>query len=334
MCAVGAYAQEMAVSYCLPRTTMQVKVTYKQTVYTAGKYAQWAHELLGIDDVRLRDTVMYTVERAEIYTGAEPDTNRVYTLKPEAGLRMQYLAVDEQGILAGYNTTQMRRSSKTPTLKPGKKERYTPHVPSVLVETYKSDSMYLQAKQIAKQIFHLRDNRIYLLSGDTENMPHDGESMKVVLEEIDRQEKDLVKLFAGRSSEQTLCELYELDPSQAQDSVFAHVGNQAIEARITVRARQLAQLPAPNPKAKRDKNAPQPSQLYYNMPGSAHVVISCGDKVLADKQISVAQLGVAVPLSRDLFDANGPLVEIRIDTRTGSILSITQAPSFTLTPNK
>ena len=54
-----------------------------------------------------------------------------------------------------------------------------------------------QAELIARQVFDLRRNRSDILSGEAENMPPDGNAYKMVMEEIDIQEKALTELFSG-----------------------------------------------------------------------------------------------------------------------------------------
>ena len=51
---------------------------------------------------------------------------------------------------------------------------------------------------------------------------------------------------------------------------------------------------------KKDK-ATIPSQLYYNLPGSAQVVVAFGDKCHASANITIAQYGIAVPIAKSLL---------------------------------
>lgn len=331
---VTAQTSEMAISYYLPRTTAQVKVTYKQTTYQAGKYAEWAEELLGIDNAIQTDSMAYTVLDASLYFGSEPDTTRCYKVVPEPGLRMQYLSLTHDGILSGYNVVTRMDKVRQPAVKESKKPNYyTKHAPSLLEGVYDTDTLYVQAMEIAEQIYHLRDNRIYLLSGDTENIPQDGESMKMVLDEIERQEKDLVKLFTGRYGEEVISRVYTLDPGMAQDTVLAQIGQEEVIAHVTTTANE-AEVVVADPKAKKAKNAPVASQLYYNIPGMAELKVSCGERVLAEERTPVAQLGHAVAIERALLEVGHPLVEIHFDTVTGNILSISEKPQYNINISK
>ena len=65
-----------------------------------------------------------------------------------------------------------------------------------------------------------------------------------------------------------------------------------------------------------------PSQIYYNLPGRATVTVLAGGKTLTEEQIPVAQSGVAVPLSTDLFEGGG--LHIVFDPETGNITSISR----------
>ena len=46
-----------------------------------------------------------------------------------------------------------------------------------------------------------------------------------------------------------------------------------------------------------DKNTPALSQLYYNLPGEAKMVMQFKGKIVAESHFEVAQYGVAVPLA-------------------------------------
>lgn len=328
VCGMMAWAdtivpQEMGIRYYMPRTVVKLVVEYTETQYVPGKYAPWAEKLLGIAQAIQEDTTAYEMDDVRLAVGAVPDTSRVYYVYPQAGMQTQWLSLTKDGILYGYNesyqapASRKRRSVKDTTT-------VTVQLPaSTLEETVKSDSLALQAKSVAKQIYQLRDNRIYLLSGDAENTPADGLSMKAILEEIDRQERALVALFTGKQVTRKVHREFRIDPTMAMDSVVVlTLGEDSIRLRLVPEQMTEAQ-PVVDPKAKKQKTAPVASQLYYNIPGMAHITVT-SDQLgeLLEEYLPVAQLGVSVPLSQDLFSNAGERVKIRFDVNTGNIQSI------------
>ena len=54
-----------------------------------------------------------------------------------------------------------------------------------------------QAEVAAKQIYRIRESRMNILTGDADNLPPDGEAMKLVIQQLEEQEKALTNLFTG-----------------------------------------------------------------------------------------------------------------------------------------
>ena len=315
--------QEMGIEYCFPKTEATVVVQYKQEVFHPGKYAAWAQPLLGIDEQISRDTTVTSVRSAKIQTRAVADRSRVYTVHPESGREMQLLSVSREGILLGYNIAASQQPSAGSDLhqRADRTTSRSPKVVPLLEATFKNDTALYQAKAVAKQIFQLRDNRAYLLSGEMENMPTDGTALKTLLAEIDKQEKALTALFTGTVTTSTRHLRIAFDPAKAQDTLIAVIGGDSLRLRVEPEPREAAET-AVDPKAKPKKGAPLPSQIYYNLPGRATVTVLAGGKPLTEEQIPVAQSGVAVPLSTDLFEGGG--LHIVFDPETGNITSISR----------
>ena len=74
---------------------------------------------------------------------------------------------------------------------------------------------------------------------------------------------------------------------------------------------------------KSKKNAPQLSQLTYNLPGNACIQVNYKNRSLTERTVPVAQLGADVPLSKDLFSGND-LPVIVFSEKTGNIVSISK----------
>ena len=46
-----------------------------------------------------------------------------------------------------------------------------------------------QAEVAAKQIYRIRESRLNILTGEADNLPPDGDAMKLVIEQLEQQEK-------------------------------------------------------------------------------------------------------------------------------------------------
>ena len=87
--------------------------------------------------------------------------------------------------------------------------------------------------------------------------------------------------------------------------------------------KQLLAQPVEEPKKNKKSNAPELSPLVYNLPGNAAIQVTYKNRNLAKRTLPIAQLGVDVPLAKDLFKGD-KLPVIVISEKTGSILSISK----------
>ena len=168
---------------------------------------------------------------------------------------------------------------------------------------------------------------MYLLNGEVEHAPADGESMKLVLTELDKQEKELTELFMGKKTRKTNHQQFRLMPDTETEFYFFSEENGFTDAenidadtiKVTLNAQKQTLLP-PAELGKKQK-APALSQIVYNLPGSCDVKVTYKERSMNKRTLSVAQFGVDVPLSQDLF-TGASLPSIVFDEKTGNIKSI------------
>ena len=64
-----------------------------------------------------------------------------------------------------------------------------------------------------------------------------------------------------------------------------------------------------------------PSQIYYNLPGSANIRLQYKDQTIHQCHYPIAQFGVAIPLSKELF-CGKEKTTIHFNPETGNVWSI------------
>ena len=320
---------EAAVVYYSPKTAIRLDFTYTVETYEKGIYAQYAESMLGISDVIKENKTIYILNDVRIGTSTFVDYDRAH--KVVAGCIPMLLTINEKGLLAGYNLAPNDKSAHkhAPHKSMGPKADKAPEQTPLPEEVLSATTPFAQAQAAAKQIFHLRETRMYLLNGEVEHAPADGKAMELVLAELDKQEQALIALFTGRKNTCQKHEHFTVMPEKNEELFFFSEENgftdsenvDADTIRVSLNAVHQ-QLTVPQETNKK-KKAPELTQLVYNLPGSCAVEVHYQGHSLAQRTISIAQFGVDVPLAKDLFTGSA-LPVIIFSEKTGNIISISK----------
>ena len=242
LAAAPAVAQE--VTYALPRTSITVEVVTRQQSFSAGKYAAYAKDLLGLD-VLQKDTVITEITTLKIRPRVEADQSRRFTLILKDNQLPAYLELTKQGLIsgkeggfndngglhfdknAGAKTEDVRllphsKPASGPERKPVYEEQVVTRTDSLgneyseiaLVEVEPVDSLRIEAEKVAGTILDLREYRYKILTGDTD-ANYAGEALGAAIAELSRQESKLLPLFEGTVSTSTARAQFEVIPDKA-----------------------------------------------------------------------------------------------------------------------
>ena len=213
---------ESALVYYSPKTTITLDFTYVVETQEAGIFAAYAQSLLGAESFVKQTSSKCTLQDVRIGTTTGTDYKRPHKVSAEAGIPL-LLNINERGVLAGYNTTpkEEKKSNFRPQNATKEEEQsLASAIAPYPAEVLKNASLVAKANAAAKQIFHLRETKMYLLSGEVEKEPADGEAMRLVLEELDRQEQALTELFVGKKSTCTKHHQISFDPEGKVPALF------------------------------------------------------------------------------------------------------------------
>lgn len=329
---------EPVMVYYSPKTSIVLDFTYTEQTETAGELAEFAEELLGISNAVTESKTTYTFKGVTIATRTAADLERPHMIKAEKGMPWQLLNINDKGLLVGYNMTPDAPKQAKSSTKEAERSRISPiRVLPYTEEILTAKSEEEKAQAVAKQILHLRETRMYLLSGEVEHAPADGKAMELVLKELDKQERQLVSLFIGKVEKKNLHKHISHTPEGenskrwdevlyfSEDNGFTGADNvDADRIRINVEFHhQAAQKSQMESKGKKDKNAVEPSPIVYNLPGNADVEVYYKNELVRSRVIPVAQFGIDVPLPKDLF-TDKELPKISFSEKTGKVMAITR----------
>ena len=318
---------EAAVVYYMPKTELVVRLDYEIVEQTPGVFYQYAKRYLGAEEVITEASTQYNLLQVSSCTEAKADLERAYKVTAQKGLKNQSLTLTEDGRLLGYNIGGgIEDSPLSPADSSPHLEEQAKLMP-LLEEQFMAGSVAKMAEGAAKQIYRLRETRLNLLAGDMEHVPADGMAMQLVLDEINKQEQALVELFVGTRvvkhgshtlrylpeesvEKEVICRLSQHTGIVDKNDLSGEPIYLTVEATKQALRMQMME----------EGKVPTLSQLYYNLPGNAVIRIEHKGKVMNESEFPVAQWGVAIPLSAELFTKTAPV--IRINPQTGNILSI------------
>ncbi|MBO7457961.1 MAG: DUF4831 family protein [Paludibacteraceae bacterium] len=328
---------EGALVYYSPKTSVTVDFTYTVETHETGVYAKWAEAMIGAKEIERENTTICTLTDVRIGTATTADYSRPHKVAAEVNVPL-LLNINEKGLLVGYNLPYEPKEKVAPRKSEnrdgGQKNRGN-KVPPFPEEVLKAATPMAQAHAVAQQIFHIRETRMYLLSGEVEHAPADGKAMELVLAELDRQERQLTELFVGKKTVRTEHKHFRIEPESqlkqehywffSEENGFTHAENidaDTITLRLTLHPQEFANNASNGKDAKKKKGA-EMSQIVYNLPGSGDAEVIFNGHSLAQRTIPMAQLGIDVPVSKDVF-TGAELPVIVFSEKTGNIVSISK----------
>lgn len=315
------------VNYMLPKTRLRVDVAAIKVVYTPGEFAKYADRYLHIDGVSVEPSTTWGVKMLEVYQEGVPDTSKIYTVKLKDKTVAPMVQLTSSGILVAVNTRQnleehVLPASNTTQHKRDARQYLTEDILSAI-------SVAKRAELTAQEILDIRESKNAIKRGQVESMPQDGASLKIVLDELNAQEKALTQLFTGYADTTFTTQSFIMLPTADMDKEvlfrfsrklgFVDADDLAGDPYyITVKDQHTVVLPDEKEKAKRKIEG-----LVYNMPSVARVCISTMQGMLYERELPFAQFGIIDALSPTLFN-KGATTKLTLNPATGGILHLEQ----------
>ena len=317
-----------ALVYTLPKTELCFEVTVEKEVEKPGVFYQYSQRYLATDKVIVEEKMTFNVKGVKVIGRPVPDISRRFSVSPTEKSALRNIKVNEQGILCGVNnpaekkTVEIRKEIIRKEI--GQKAGSGEILP-LTQEYMMAGSTAKLAEGAAKQIYEIRQSRINLLTGEMDQLPSDGEALKMMLSGLDAQEKVLTELFTGtRISETTTHHVTIIPDSLNLESVlfrlsakrgFVDKDDMGGEPFYISIHPEKIQVKAPDPKAKSVVIG-----LYTVLPAQTSVKVSDGVNTLLERNFFIPQFGELVPLPESLFKSLK--VKVKIDEATGRLIAI------------
>ena len=312
---LGAYAQEVTtynpnamedgVVYFLPKTQIEVKVIANKVTYTPGELCQYADRYLKLQGVSAQPKGYWEIQDILVSAIGVPDTNKAYTIKLKDKTVTSQVELTEEGIIKAINTTSPDTEKEEQVIDKRSNARINPRN-FMTEEMLMAGSTGKMAELIAKEIYNIRESKNSLTRGQADYMPQDGAALKIMLENLDKQEKAFTDMFSGYTDYQPQTFTFYFEPSQSvKDQVLFRFSNKLGILTYDNLAGNPVYISVTNHNntlTATDRESKKLLGVIYNIPGKATVVVKDNQKVYHKADMAVTQFGETEVLTNSLFN--------------------------------
>lgn len=315
------------VNYALPKTVLKVDASAIKVVYTPGEFAKYAERYLHISGVSSEPSTTWKMTTLNVRQEGVPDTSKIYTVKLKDKTVAPMVQLTPSGILVAVNNhvdlpEQEFPETRTTNHKMDARQYLTEDILS-------ATSTSKMAELTAQEILDIRESKNAIKRGQVESMPQDGASLKIVLDELNRQEEALTQLFIGYTDTTFTAKTYTMMPMEDLDELvlfrfsrklgFVEADDLAGDPYyLSVKDKHTVVLPDEKEMAKRKIEG-----LVYNMPSMANVTISTMQGKVYEQELPFAQFGTIDMLSPTLFN-KGATTKLTLHPATGGLQHLEQ----------
>ena len=189
-------------SYFLPKTALRFTLLVEKTTYKPGEFNQYAERYLK-KPVPSEEQQTYRILSIKMTPYGIADTTKIYKANIDTKHNISSIYKNDNGVLLAVNDRPNAIAQEAPFKAAPKPARRNPY-DYLSQEILSAGSKSKMAELTADEIYDIRDSRSQLTKGQAENMPTDGQQMRLMLNSLDKQEAALVELFNGTEDVDTI----------------------------------------------------------------------------------------------------------------------------------
>lgn len=323
---------EYGLIYSLPTTVIDITVEAEKTEQIPGEFFKYAGKYLGMDPIITRN-VSWKIKSVSANPRGEANRNEQYLVQFKSG-STPFMIIDSNQMPLTVNTEIDYKPVKPEIPKavaaPPSILETSAAREAVTQDMLKSQSTAKKAELAAQRIYELRQTRNDIISGEADNMPSDGEAMRIALETLSRQEEALTAMFIGTTKVSTDVSTFTVTPDSVDTKIiFARISalDGIVDAdnlsgdplELVINVTDRGSLPV-NDKGE-VKRFPK-GGLAYRIPGSAEVSIRSLGNTLFSDSMEFSQYGVVFGLDPELFSNKKSPAYVIFSPVTGGIKEI------------
>ncbi len=316
-------------AYFLPRTAIHYALLIERTTTQPGELCMYADRFLKKKDVAFQPSTSYRILSITSFCTGIRDTAKHYVAAIDQKHSIQSLKVNDDGIIAAVNGDARPVAQHRPFEPAPKPEPLNPR-DFMNQDILTAGSSAKTAELAAQEIYDIRDSRNQLSRGQADQMPKDGEQLRLMMANLDTQERALLQLFEGTTERDTTEVIVTFVPEK---EVQKHLlfrfskrlglvdADDLSGAPCYVSVEDLHSMPANSAVADEGKRGKDDANIFVTMPGKIRVRLFNMQKELATQELYAAQFGKSAPLDNELFGKK-LFTRLVYNTITGSVESI------------
>lgn len=316
------------VTYYLPSTTIEITVDAMCITNKPGEFHRYADRYLRLNNVISSEEKFWEIETVEVQLAGKPDAGKMFTVKLNNSSASN-LQLTNDGIIESINCEPRPAATKEEETHNGAGRIDARQY--MTEEILQATSTAKMAELVAREIYAIRESKIAITRAQADNMPKDGMAIKLMLEELDKQEGALMQLFTGTIDTTRVSRTVRFTPNETSDTTKAVMFRFSRKIGLVDNAnlagapvyydfKNLHSVHIPTPEEGKKKEIKKEG-ICYNIPGKAAFKLYTGNKVLYNDELPIAQLGTVEVLSKALFNKNAD-TKVTFDKATGGIINI------------
>lgn len=321
------------ITYCLPKTILNIQVKAECKIMHPGPFYNYAKRYLNSVDIITEKSETWKISSISTKAQIVPNTTTLFAIEMNPKSTASNILLNEDGILIGVNYEPKgpydfnNYGMKTVQTYCDAVDRKIHSAYNLLGEdALIANSIPKMAEMAARQIYRIRESRTTLTQGESENMPQEG-ALRIMLDELDEQEKQLISLFEGYTTYSSQNKIYTIDPTEdVEKQVLFRLSTLKglVEADdllgepyyIDIKGEYIVKDEITTPQKEK-----APDGIFYCEPGSAKVTISNGKRVLDENNFCMPQFGVTKSLPAYLFDTKYGITKVILDRKSGRLIN-------------
>ena len=314
------------VTYSLPSTTIMMDVEAMQESFHAGPYAKYAEKYLGIK-VGQKDETTCQITSISIRPVLEVDLSKRFALEVKKNAPdVSFLKLTSAGLVAfpdgnfgqehtwrfpmsadaDFSTMGVSSNlkSEATTLYRNEKKESAYNRVAVQQNMVVEKTLEQKAAEAAQMIIRLREQRLQIVTGDTD-ATYSGEAMGAAIDELTRLEEEYMSMFIGYSDVRSQQMTFEVVPDATRESQMyvafrisdtsGLVPSDNLSGKPVVMEIVPQKITVPEIEAQKEKSKGKESKVQnvnYLIPVVCTVKITDGSNLLIQSRMPIYQLGI------------------------------------------